>query len=162
MRRPHGVSGEVSVEVVTDFPEKRFEPGLRLLWKRDAAERDLSILSVRPNGDRLLVRFEGIEDAGAAQELAGGDLGIPEEDAVAPPENFFYGHEVEGWRCEDREGRALGRATSVELTAGGPMLLVDSGRSEPVPIPFVRPLVVSVDRAARRIVLDPPEGLMDL
>lgn len=162
MRRPHGASGEVSVEVVTEFPEERFGPGRDLLWKRDAAERRLAILSVRPHGARLLVRFEGVEDAAAARELAGGDLGIPEEDAVPPPEDFFYGHEVEGWRCEDREGRPLGRAVRVELTAGGPMLLVDAGRPDPVPIPFVRPLVVSVDRGARRIVLDPPEGLMDL
>ena len=162
MRRPHGVAGEVSVEVVTDFPEKTFEPGSDLLWKREAAERTLEVRSVRPHGDRLLVRFEGVEDAAGARELAGGDLSIPEEDAAAPPEDFFYGHEVEGWRCEDPEGRALGRATRVELTAGGPMLLVDSGGREPVSIPFVRPLVVSVDRGARRIVLDPPVGLMDL
>jgi 16S rRNA processing protein RimM len=162
VRRPHGVAGEVSVEVFTDFPEKRFEPGSGLLWKRETTERSLAVASVRPQGDRLLVRFDGVEDADAARALAGGELSIPQDDAVAPPEDFFYGHEVEGWRCEDRQGRTLGVARRVELTAGGPMLLVDSGRSEPVSIPFVRPLVVSADRGARLIVLDPPEGLMDL
>jgi ribosomal 30S subunit maturation factor RimM len=42
------------------------------------------------------------------------------------------------------------------------MLLLDAGGADPVPVPFVRPIVVSVDRAARAIVLDPPEGLLDL
>ncbi|PYQ35595.1 MAG: hypothetical protein DMF55_07055 [Acidobacteria bacterium] len=47
-------------------------------------------------------------------------------------------------------------------TAGGAMLYVDTGRSEPVTVPFVRPIVVSVEREEKRIVLDPPAGLMDL
>jgi len=155
------MTGEVSVEPATDFPE-RFAAGAVLQWRREHNERELTVASARPDGSRILVRFEGVEDAAAARVLAGGDLSVPEEDAVAPPEDFYYGHEVEGWRCEDREGRALGTAHRLERTAGGPMLLVDTGRPEPVSIPFVRPIVVTVERAGRRIVLDPPDGLMEL
>jgi 16S rRNA processing protein RimM len=88
---------------------------------------------------------------------------VPEEDAVAEPEDFYYSHRIEGWRCEDTRGNELGRAAGLERTpGGGPMLSVDTGRGEPVSIPFTRPIVVSVDAKLRRIVLDPPEGLMDL
>jgi 16S rRNA processing protein RimM len=155
------MTGEVSVEPATDFPE-RFAAGAVLQWRREQSERELTVASARPHGSRILVRFEGVEDAAAARVLAGGDLSVPEEDAVAAPEDFYYGHEVEGWRCEDRKGRALGTAQRLERTAGGPMLLVDTGRQEPVSIPFVRPIVVTVERAGRRIVLDPPDGLMEL
>lgn len=161
VRRPHGIAGEVSVEPATDFPE-RFVPGAELTWTRAGEERALVIATARPHADRLLVRFDGFADAEAARSLAGGDLWIPEGEAAPVPDDYYYAHEVEGWRCEDAEGRALGRAVSIERTAGTPLLLLDAGGSDPVPVPFVRPIVVSVDRAARRIVLDPPEGLLEL
>jgi 16S rRNA processing protein RimM len=161
VRRPHGVTGEVSVEPLTDFPE-RFAPGARFQWHGESTGRELEVVSARPHGSRILVRIDGVEDVDAARALAGGDLGVPEEDAVPPPDDFYYHHEVEGWRCEDSSGRLLGRVVGLERTAGGALLLVDTGRSEPVPVPFVSPIVVSVDRATRRVVLDPPDGLMEL
>jgi 16S rRNA processing protein RimM len=161
VRRPHGVGGEVSLEPVTDFPE-RFAPGARFQWSREEAERQLTVVSARPHGSRILVRFEGVDDVAAARALAGGDLGVPDEDAVRPPEDFYYLHEVEGWRCEDSSGRLLGTAVRLERTAGSALLLVDTGRSEPVPVPFVSPIVVTIDRAEKRVVLDPPDGLMEL
>jgi 16S rRNA processing protein RimM len=118
--------------------------------------------TVRPHADRLLIRFDGFADVEAARSLAGGDLWIPESEAAAVPDDYYYAHEVEGWRCDDTAGRELGRAVVIERTAGGPMLLLDAGGPEPVPVPFVRPIVVSVERATRRIVLDPPEGLLEL
>ena len=149
------------MEPVTDFPE-RFAPGARFQWHGPGAERELEVISARPHGPRILVRFDGIEDLNAARALAGGDLGVPDEDAVPPPEDFYYHYEVEGWRCEDSSGRLLGTAVGLERTAGGALLLVDTGGSEPVPVPFVSPIVVSIDREARRVVLDPPDGLMEL
>jgi 16S rRNA processing protein RimM len=119
-------------------------------------------VSARPHGSRILARFDGVEDVDAARALAGGDLGVPEKDAVPPPDDFYYHYEVEGWRCEDSSGRLLGRVVGLERTAAGALLLVDIGRSEPVPVPFVSPIVASVDRATKRVVLDPPAGLMEL
>jgi 16S rRNA processing protein RimM len=161
VRRPHGTSGELSVEPATDFPE-RFAAGARFLWRREEDQRSLSVVTARPHGARILIRFEGVDGAAAARSLAGGELWVPEEEAIPPPEDFYYGHEVEGWRCEDPEGRVLGTARRLTQTAGGPMLDVDTGRAELVSVPFVRPIVVSVERTEKRIVLDPPEGLMEL
>lgn len=149
------------MEPVTDFPE-RFAAGARFQWSFGRTQREIIVASVRPHGSRLLVRFEGVADLAAARALAGGDLGVPEEDATPPPEDFYYHYEVEGWRCEDSSGRVLGTAVGLERTAGGALLLVDTGRSEPVPVPFVSPIVVTIDRAGKRVVLDPPDGLMEL
>lgn len=146
---------------MTDFPE-RFVEGLRLFWRRGESERELAVESARLHGSRVLIRFEGIADDEAAGDLAGGDLWIRESQAVEPPEDFYYSHSIEGWRCEDTRGRVLGRASRLERTAGGPMLSVDTGRAEPVSVPFTRPIVVAVDTENERIVLDPPEGLMEL
>jgi 16S rRNA processing protein RimM len=145
---------------VTDFPE-RFVPGLRLQWRRSGAERELTVASARPHGARLLVRFDEIGEEESARELSDGDLWIRDEEAVPPPEDFYYSHRIEGWPCEDTRGRVLGRAAKLERAAGVPLLTIDAG-GRMVLVPFTRPIVVSLDAERRRIVLDPPEGLMDL
>jgi 16S rRNA processing protein RimM len=146
---------------VTDFPD-RFVAGLTLLWRRGEAERELTVASAGGLGARIRLRFEGIEDAESARGLSGGDLWVREEEAVPAPEDFYYSHQVEGWRCEDTGGRALGRVSKLERTAGGAMLSIDTGGAEPVSVPFTRPIVVSVDAENERIILDPPDGLMEL
>ena len=149
------------MEPVTDFPD-RFVPGLRLIWRGGGTERELTVSSVRAQGPRLLIRFEDVGDVSAARGLSGGELSVPEENATPAPVNFYYSHVIEGWPCEVTQGRALGRVSGLEQTAGGPMLSVDTGRGEPVSVPFTRPIVVAVDPERRCIVVDPPEGLMDL
>lgn len=161
VRRPHGREGELSVEPVTSFPG-RFRPGLPLIWRRDGVERGLTLAAVRPHGGRLLLAFEGVEGIEAARELAGGELSVEEDAAVAPPPGFYYGHEIAGWRCEDRAGRSLGVAAGLEQTQAGPLLAVDTPERKGVLVPFVEGIVARVDRDGRRIVLDPPDGLMDL
>ena len=161
IRKPHGLSGEVSVEVWTDFPE-RFAAGVSLVWRRGAAERTLALAGVRGHRDQMLLKFEGVDDVDAARALQGGELYVAVEDAHPAPEGFYYEHEVRGFSCEDAGGRLLGVASGLERTPAGPMLSVDVGAGREALVPFVHPIVVTVDREGRRIVLDPPEGLLAL
>ncbi len=161
VRRPHGLRGEVVVEVRTDFPE-RFAEGLRLVWRRGAVERPLVIVGTRPFAGGLLMRFEGTEDVDAARALQGGELCVPESEAHPAPPGFFYAHEVRGFVCEDASGRLLGTVLDLESMPGGPMLTVDAGGGREALVPWTRPIVVRVERESRRVVLDPPEGLFDL
>jgi len=161
VRRPHGLAGEVSVESLTDFPE-RFASGSVVTWRRGAESRELRVLHARPHGARLLVSFEGVGDADAARALQEGELSIPGSAATPPPEGFFYSHEVEGWDVLDTAGRRLGAAAGLEKTPGAPTLSVTRPDGSEALVPFVDGIVVEVNREARRIVLDPPEGLMEL
>jgi len=161
VRKPHGLSGEVSIEVWTDFPE-RFAPGLALLWRGASAERTLCLQGVRGHREQLLLKFEGVDDVDAARALQGGELLVAVEDAHPAPDGFYYSHEVLGFSCEDAGGRVLGVASGLERTPAGAMLSVDVGAGREALVPFVHPIVVEVDRAGRRIVLDPPEGLLEL
>ncbi len=110
----------------------------------------------------MLLKFEGVNDVDAARALQGGELLVAVEDAHPAPEGFFYEHEVRGFSCEDAGGRRLGVASGLERTPAGPMLSVDVGAGREALVPFVHPIVVAVDREGRRIVLDPPEGLLEL
>jgi 16S rRNA processing protein RimM len=159
--RPHGRAGEVSVSIQTDFPE-RFAPGLSLLWRRGSESRVLVVASVRPHTGRLLVAFVGVDDADGARALSGGDLCVARADAFPAPEGFFYEHEIQGWSCEDAAGGRLGTAVGFERTPAGPLLRVETRPGTVALVPFVHGLVVGVDRGARRIVLDPPAGLLEL
>ncbi|HTY41183.1 MAG TPA: ribosome maturation factor RimM [Thermoanaerobaculia bacterium] len=161
VRRPHGLSGEVSVEVLTDFPE-RFSPGTRLLWRRGAEARELVVAGARPHGGGLLLTVEGCADVTAARALQGGELCVAEADAHPAPAGYFYSHEVRGFRCEDGSGRLLGEAAGLEATPAGAMLTVAVGDGREALVPWTYPIVVDVDREGRRIVLDPPEGLFEL
>jgi 16S rRNA processing protein RimM len=161
VRRPHGLAGEVSVEALTDFPD-RFTPGLRVEWSRDGGTRPLVVRSSRPHGTRVLLAFEGIDGVDAAREISGGELSVRDEDAVSPPDGFLFGHRLEGWRCEDRDGKLAGTVRLLENTPAGPLLSIETAGGREALIPFVAPIVVSVDEAGRRIVIDPPEGLLEL
>jgi 16S rRNA processing protein RimM len=158
--RPHGLDGEVSVEILTDFPE-RFREGLAVrLEGPDGAARDTRIATVRPHGGRALIRFEGIASPEAAESLRSFDLSVAKDEVVSRPDGFVFHWEVEGCQALDRAGRPLGVVKELADIGGRPLLVLETPRGAR-DVPFARPIVVSVDVATRRIVLDPPPGLLD-
>lgn len=161
MWRSHGVAGEVSVERLGDSPDP-FEPGAALLWIAGSRVRELTLSSKRRHGKRLLLSFEGVGDREEAERLSGGVLCLPPDRLPPVPEDFYWSHELEGWTCEDPSGRALGTVRRLEQTVAGGQLTLATASGREVLVPFVRPIVVVLDRVSRRIVLDPPEGLMEL
>jgi 16S rRNA processing protein RimM len=161
VHRPHGLSGEVSVEKLGDTADP-FEPGRSLVWISGPKRRDLKLSGSRVHGARWLLSFEGISDVEAARELSGGVLGLAGESLPQAPEDFFWSHEVEGWSCLDTSGRRLGTVRRLEETPAGPQLTLETAERREILVPFVRPIVVEIERASRRIVLDPPDGLMEL
>jgi 16S rRNA processing protein RimM len=145
--RPHGVKGEVVVTLHTDRPE-RTTPGAIL----HAGGRTLVVVSARPHQGRWLVRFEGITDRDAAEELRGATLvGDPLDD---PGEGRMWVHELVGDEVRDVRGNTLGRVTEVQANPAHDMLVLDDGTL--VPYVFV------VDREPGILLVDPPDGLLDV
>lgn len=160
LARPHGLRGEMSVEVLTDFPE-RFVKGLSVVGVDDAGKRrKLVVSAVRPNGERLLMTFEGVSSRTDADALRGLDIAVPKGSEVPRPAGFVYHFDLEGCRAVDRSGRELGLVTGLEELGGRSLLVLrtPSGERE---VPFIEPIVVSVDLEGRLVVLDPPAGLLD-
>jgi 16S rRNA processing protein RimM len=158
--KPHGLKGEVVVEVLTDFPE-RFLEGLRVRISGDArAERDARVAAVRPHQGRLLVIFDGISDLSAAETLRNADLSVSAQDVATRPPGYVYHWDVEGAEVFDEKGSLLGRVAELQDAAGRPLLVVATPRGLR-DVPFAHPIVVSVDVAGKRVVLAPPAGLLD-
>jgi 16S rRNA processing protein RimM len=159
--KAHGVAGEVSVDVRTDNPEHRFALGETLTT--DPAERGpLTVQRARWHAGRLLVQFSAVPDRTAAEALRGTLLVVDSTTSEPTGDGEdYWDHDLIGLQVETADGRTLGRVTDVLHPPGPDVLAVDAdGRS--VLVPFVREIVPLVDLAAGRIVVDPPEGLLDL
>jgi 16S rRNA processing protein RimM len=163
--KAHGISGELVVEVRTDDPDARFTPGAALRGRpaKGGAERRYVIDSVRTHGDRLLVRLDGVADRTAAEALRGIVFLVDTADlpAIEDPDEF-YDHELEGLRVLTVDGLAVGAVAEVLHTAAGELLAVRREDGTEALVPFVADIVTSVSRADGVVVIDPPEGLLEL
>jgi 16S rRNA processing protein RimM len=159
--KAHGVGGEVSVDVRTDDPEGRFAIGSTLTT--DPAERGpLTVERTRWHSGRLLVRFGSIPDRSAAEALRGTLLVVDSatsRDSGGVDE--FWDHDLIGLVAQTADGRPLGPITDVLHPPGPDVLSIDVGGQD-VLVPFVREIVPIVDVAAGRVVVDAPEGLLEL
>ena len=159
--RAHGNKGEVIVNLETDFAEDRFRAGNVLLVEHGGQAVERRIAAVRFQQGRPIVALDGIVTMNDAEALAGAELKMPAS-ALAPlPGNTYYRHDLVGCEVIDTAGRAIGRVTGVEGPLERSRLVVESDRGE-VLIPMVDEICVKVDPAAKVIVVDPPEGLLEL
>jgi 16S rRNA processing protein RimM len=161
--KPHGIRGELVVDVRTDSPEERFTPGAVLATRaRDGASGTVTIAAARPHTGRLLVTFEGVAGRDAAEAMRGLLLVVDAAD-IEPSDDpeEFYDHELEGLEAVDVQGSRIGEVVEVLHTSGSDLLSVRRPDGGEVLIPFVAEIVPTVDVAGGRVVVDPPEGLLD-
>jgi len=160
--RPHGLKGEVVVEVLSDVPG-RLDPGERLLASRPGGKesplRTLTVASSQPHKTGARVRFEGITDMDGAEALR--NLTLEVEISQVPPAEpgTYYYFEQLGCRCFDG-GEELGEVVDLVEDGGGLLLIVANGDGR-VPVPFVERFLRGVDVAAKRIDLELPPGLLE-
>jgi 16S rRNA processing protein RimM len=160
--RPHGVRGEVVVQVTTDEPASRYVAGAALATE-PAQAGPLTIEAVRPHQGRLIIAFDGILDRDGAEALRGVKLCV-DSAVLAPPEDpdEFHDFQLVGLTAVDSVGAPIGEVVGVEHGPAADLLVLrrtDGGRAL---IPFVRAIVPTVDLGAGRLVLTPPDGLLDL
>lgn len=161
--RPHGLRGEVTVEVRTDDPDQRFAAGSSLATV-PADRGPLTVAGSRWHSGRLLVRFAGHEDRDAAEALRDTVLAI-DSDQLAPladPEEF-YDHDLIGLTVVTVAGEQVGAVADV-LHHGQDLLVIAGAgprSGAEILVPFVAAIVPEVDVAAGKLVIDPPPGLLD-
>ncbi|WP_170863307.1 ribosome maturation factor RimM [Micromonospora sediminimaris] len=176
--KPHGIRGEVTVEVRTDEPETRFAPGMVLSTvpgvKAAQPAPDapgvlfrtpdtLTVESARRHQERLLVAFEGVLDRDVAEALRGTLLAVDSAE-VAPPEDpeEFHDHQLVGLAVVTPTGERLGEVARIDHAPASDLLVLRRPEGHTALIPFVKAIVPEVDLAGGRVVVDPPGGLLDL
>lgn len=164
--RPHGVRGEVTLELRTDEPERRFADGERLRVAvpggREPAHPVLTVAGTRWHQQRLLVRFAEVTDRDAAEHARGWllEASVP-ADATPVADDEFYDFQLVGLAVLTADGERAGTVSAV-LHPGAQDLLVVSREDRPdALVPFVSALVPQVDLAAGHVVVADRPGLLD-
>lgn len=161
VRKPHGVRGEVLIEVLSDAPD-RFRSGAQLIASGPTFERRvLSVASARPHGGGLLILFDGLDDRDQVAALRGADLMVGAQAVGEAPEGAYYYFDLIGRTCRDRRSGDLGEVVAVREDGGG-LLLEIRDATRTLLVPFVREYLVSIDERDRPIELDLPEGLLEV
>ncbi|MDM7989591.1 ribosome maturation factor RimM [Arthrobacter sp. zg-Y877] len=159
--KPHGIRGEVTVQVLTDAPEDRFVPGTELTVE-PAAKGPLTVISARWNKDILLLGFDEITDRNGAEELRGVKLFIDTEAVEEDDDDEgWYEHELVGLKA--RVGNdVVGTVSGLRTLTVQDLLVVEDVRGEEILVPFVEAIVPEVNVEDGYVLLTPPEGLFEL
>ena len=156
--RPHGLRGQVIVNPETDFPEDRFRIGQMLLVGPAERPVECEIVEVRFHQGRPILALAGVSTMNEAEGLAGADVWVPQSALQPLPPRTYYRHDLVGCEVRDTAGGVIGRVTAVEGTLDRSYLVIDGD----VMLPLVDGICIEVNMAARRIVVDPPDGLIEL
>lgn len=158
--RARGLRGEVACDIETDFPE-RFESLARVTAiAPDGSSRSLAVEGHWFHKGRVILKFEGYDDMSAAQLLAGCRLVIAESDAMKLADDEYYEYQLVGSEAVTALGLSLGRVSGFLRTGGADLLIVKGERE--ILIPFVDGICSHVDVAGGRIIVNPPDGLLEL
>jgi 16S rRNA processing protein RimM len=172
VRKPHGLRGELAVEAITDAPGEFFAPGRRVFAgseagralpataRPDGTPAVLTVKTIRPQMDAWLIVFDEVADRNAAERFRGHFLLVPDAELLAPDEGEMFLHDLIGLEAFSTTGASYGTVKDVFDVPQGLLLEVHTAKG-PVLVPFVDEIVVELDAEARRVVLDPPDGLFD-
>lgn len=160
--RPHGIRGEVVVEVTTDEPASRYVPGATLDTD-PASAGPLTVESVRPHQGRLIIAFDGVFDRDGADALRDVRLCVDSADLTPPDDpDEFHDFQLVGLAAVSPDGHGFGEVVGVEHGPAADLLVLRRPDGARALVPFVRAIVPTVDLGAGRVVLTPPEGLFEL
>lgn len=158
--KPHGIRGEVTVQVLTDAPAERFVAGTEFVVE-PASSGPLTVRSARWNKDILLLGFEEVADRNAAELIRGAKLFIETEELDDDGEEGWYEHELVG--LEARVGaQVVGKVAALNTMPAQDLLVVETEAGKEILVPFVDEIVPEVNVEAGYILITPPAGLFEL
>jgi 16S rRNA processing protein RimM len=163
--KPHGIRGEVTVDVRTDEPERRFVAGARLRAQPPAGSvsglRELTVARTRWHQGVLLATFEEIPDRNAAEAARGTLLHVTLGAGDTPEDpDEYYAHQLVGLAAYDVDGSRIGEVTALVPGGAQDLLTVRTPDGRDALVPFVTALVPEVDLEAGRVVIADRPGLV--
>ncbi len=162
VQRPHGVRGEVRVEVLTDYPERlELHDAFYLAhpYSPESARR-YPVERLRLRQDVILLKLGGCDDRNAAEALRGMLVQIPIEEAVPLEEGEYYFHQLLGVQVETEGGEQLGQVVEVLDTGANDVYVVQGPRGE-VLLPAIGDVVLELDLVSQRMVVRLMPGMLE-
>ncbi len=159
--KAHGLKGEVTVQVHTDDPDRRLVPDAVFVTE-PAGAGPLVLRTVRLHQGTFLLGFEGCHDRNAAQALRGTLLLLDHSEQDDDEPDAWRAEELVGFVVELTDGTVVGEVSGLHPRAAQDLLEVRLTEGGTALVPFVEEMVPEVDESTRRVVIDPPEGLLEL
>ena len=159
--RTRGLKGEIVAELLSDFPE-RFAHVSVIFGVGSGETKSLELENHWFQNDRIVLKFAGYDDVAAAKSLIGFDFALPESERMKLSENEYYDWELEGCSVVIKDGPNLGIVRGVLRTGGVELLAVEDEAGREHLVPMVESFVIKIDISRREILVDPPEGLLEL
>jgi 16S rRNA processing protein RimM len=166
--KPHGLRGEVTVQLHTDDPEGRFVVGATFATEAapgSGVPRELTLSSRRVHRGIWLLGFEQVPDRTGAESLRGTRLLLDAPAAAASAEDDdegWYEDDLVGLAVVGTDGSPIGRVSGLETGPAQDLLVVELAQGGEALVPFVEAIVPDVDVEGGRVVIDPPPGLLEL
>ena len=154
--RAHGVLGEATIEVRTDDADLRFAVGNEVILENG---KKLIIKSSRWHNQVLLLSFDGISDRNQIEELRDKLISAEVDTSAMAPGEYHY-QQLIGSQVFLQSGDQVGVVGEIVKLPGQDLLSIDKGSQ--VLVPMVKQIIISIDVAAKKIVINPPEGLLDV
>lgn len=159
--RTHGLKGEIVAELLTDFPERFEDVEELVVVAPSGARRQIELEDYWFQKDRVVLKLAKYDEIDKAKELIGFDFAVRESERVPLEQDEYYDWELEG--CTVKVGNeSIGEVRSVLRTGGAEILVISNQAGKEHLVPLAAPIIVEVNIAAKTIVIDPPEGLLEL
>lgn len=160
--KARGVRGEIACSIETDFPARFASSSNATVRMPDGTRLALTIEKHWFHQGRVIVKFEGYDTMTAAETLVGACLVIPEGDEFQLDDDQFYERRLIGSMVITTAGKEVGRVTRLMRTGGTDLLVIEGNGGREHLVPFANAICPEVDLVAKRITIDPPDGLLDL
>ena len=154
---PHGVRGEVRVDVLTDFPE-RFQTLARVFIGDSHAPYDIERARFTPKG--VLLKLAGIDSRNGAGSVARSYVALPEAEVAPLPAGSFHHHQIKGMDVFSDDDRYLGAVAEIITTGSNDVYIVRDEERGEVLLPATAEVVRAIDLDSRRITVHLIPGLI--
>jgi 16S rRNA processing protein RimM len=158
IRRPHGIHGELIMDIHTDFPD-RLRAGAKVFLGDE--HKPTKLASVRPHGISMLVSFLGLTDPESAGRLRNTWVYVPAADRPPLPEGKVYQHQVLGLRVVADDGRELGTLVDIFETGANNIYVVKTAEGKEILLPAIPDVVLEIDLPNGEIKVHLLEGLIE-
>lgn len=157
LRRPHGLQGELVMDLHTDFPE-RMKSGRKLFVGDE--HQPVTLTNVRPHQMGLLVKFKGIETPEEAGKYRNQWVFVKKSDVPPLPEGKIYKHELIGFRVVDEDGNPLGELVEILETGANDVYVVRDDSGKEILLPNIPSVILDLETGARTIRVHLLDGLV--
>ncbi len=158
--KAHAIKGEVKVLPFSGVAEDLLAM-TEIELRHDGETVVFKLERIRPQGRLAIMQLAGVAGRSMAEDLVGSEVWGDEDSLPKLGTNEFYWHEMEGLEVETAAGQRLGRVQSLLATGAHDVLVISDGNSEYL-VPAINELMVSLDKQAGVLVIDPPPGLLEI